>query len=174
MREFMHGRKGNLSQQEQTVIKQVSEYNPFEKFSRQKCRDLFMVMAYQDDYLSWSDLPLSDLEYDLGPASTFTDHGGCCYFSPFYSFSKINRSKSDWPMVFHDSSRWMNKAKNGESNGLGILLNAEQFNYAFYKYGSGFKLALHDHRQEQINYRTSVDHKKFYCLPIEQFSKLRI
>ena len=28
----MHGRKGNLSQEEQTVIKQVSEYNPFEKF----------------------------------------------------------------------------------------------------------------------------------------------
>ena len=66
MREFMHGRKGNLSQDEQNVIKQVSAYNPFEKFSRQKCRDLFMFMAYQDEYLSWSDLPLSDLEYDLG------------------------------------------------------------------------------------------------------------
>ena len=112
-----------------------------------------MVMAYQDEYLSWSDLPLSDLEYDLGPALDFTDHGACCYFSPFYSFSKINRSESDWPMIFHDSSRWVNKAKNGESNGLDILLNAELFNYAFHKYGAGFKLALHDHRQEQIDYR---------------------
>ena len=60
----------------------------------------------------------------------------------------MDKNASDWPMIFHDSSRWEDRAENGESNGLDIILNAEDFNYAYHKYGAGFKLALHDHRQK--------------------------
>ena len=35
---------------------------------------------------------------------------------------------------------------NGEDNGVDILLNAEQFNYAYHmSNGAGFKMALHSH-----------------------------
>ena len=105
-------------------------------------------MQYQEKYLAWSDLPLLDTEYDLGPALDITDYGACCYFSPHYSMSKINRNVSNWKMIFHQNLQDL-KAKNGESNGLDVLLHAEQFNYAFYKtHGAGFKLALHDHRDK--------------------------
>lgn len=42
-------------------------------------------------------------------------------------------------------------AINGESNGLEILLDAEQFNYAYYKAnGAGFEISLHDHRSKPM------------------------
>ena len=44
----MFGRKGNLSQEEQDIIANISNFNPFERFSRQKCRDLFIFMQYQE------------------------------------------------------------------------------------------------------------------------------
>ena len=45
--------------------------------------------------------------------------------------------------------------KNGESNGLDIILDAEQFNYGFNHQnidsnGVGFKLTLHDHRDKPM------------------------
>ena len=92
MKEFMFGRKGNLSQEEEDIINNISNYSPFEKFSRQKCRDLFLFMQYQEKYLAWSDLPLSDTEYDLGPALDITDYGACCYFSPHYREGKWHHS----------------------------------------------------------------------------------
>ena len=54
--------------------------------------------------------------------------------------------------IFHDLKA---TAKNGESNGLDIILDAEQFNYAFYhentdSNGGGFKLTLHDHRDKPM------------------------
>ena len=65
-----------------------------------------------------------------------------------YSMSKMNRNVSNWKMIFHQKLQ-DSKTKNGESNGLDLLLHAEQFNYAFYKtHGAGFKLALHDHRDK--------------------------
>ena len=46
-------------------------------------------------------------------------------------------------------------AKNGESNGLDIILDAEQFNYGFNHQnidsnGGGFKITLHDHRDKPM------------------------
>ena len=54
--------------------------------------------------------------------------------------------------IFHELKA---TAKNGESNGLDIILDAEQFNYAFYhentdSNGGGFKLTLHDHRDKPM------------------------
>ena len=151
MNEFMFGRNGNLSQDQKKIINSMKMDKPFQELSRQKCRNLFLSMKYQGQSLSWNDLPLVDTEYDLGPALDVTDYGACCYFSPFFGFEKMDRSKKDWKMAFHETSRWKGKAKNGESNGLDILLHAEQFNYAFYKvHGAGFKISLMDHRDKAM------------------------
>ena len=51
MKEFIDGRNGNKSQQEEAEIKQVNDFigpdYSFLQFSRQKCRDLFIQISYQ-------------------------------------------------------------------------------------------------------------------------------
>ena len=51
MKEFIDGRNGNKSQQEEAEIKQVNDFigpdYSFMQFSRQKCRDLFIQISYQ-------------------------------------------------------------------------------------------------------------------------------
>ena len=90
MNEFMFGRSGNLSQEQKDTINSMKMNKPFQELSRQKCRNLFLSMKYQGQSLSWNDLPLVDTEYDLGPALDVTDYGACCYFSPFFGFSKMD------------------------------------------------------------------------------------
>ena len=54
MKEFIDGRNGNKSQQEEAEIKQVNDFigpdYSFLQFSRQKCRDLFIHISYQVCY----------------------------------------------------------------------------------------------------------------------------
>ena len=62
----------------------------------------------------------------------------------------------DWPLpfeeMFHNYGKlaeydYPARAKNGESNGLMILLDVEKFNNGYYKAeGTGVKVAVHDHR----------------------------
>lgn len=48
-------------------------------------------------------------------------------------------------------------ARNGESNGMTILLDAEKFNYAFYgAHGSGFKIAIQDHRDKPVMEHSAI------------------
>ena len=51
MKEFIDGRNGNKSQQEEAEIKQVNDFigtdYSFLQFSRQKCRDLLIQISYQ-------------------------------------------------------------------------------------------------------------------------------
>ena len=51
MKEFIDGRNGNKSQQEEAEIKQVNDFigpnYSFMQFSRQKCRDLYIQISYQ-------------------------------------------------------------------------------------------------------------------------------
>ena len=62
----------------------------------------------------------------------------------------------DWPLPFVDMFLKYGKlaeydypalAKHGGSNGLMLLLDVEKFNNGYYKAeGTGFKVAVHDHR----------------------------
>ena len=51
--------------------------------------------------------------------------------------------------IYHE--RFPKGARNGEKNGLSILLDAEKFNYAYFQAGgAGFKISIQDHRDKPI------------------------
>ena len=59
----------------------------------------------------------------------------------------------DWPLPAADMYHKFVPpvTKNGELNGLTVLLDAEQFNYAYYKAkGPGFKITIDDHRHQPL------------------------
>ena len=42
-------------------------------------------------------------------------------------------------------------AQNGEANGISILFDVEQYNYAYYRAnGAGLRMSIHDHRDKPI------------------------
>ena len=65
-----------------------------------------------------------------------------CYFAPHLNMEPYNQSKSN-EETYHGLSA---DALNGEINGLDFVLDAEQFNYAFYdSNAAGFKISIHHH-----------------------------
>ena len=84
---------------------------------------------------------------ELGPFLYPTDFGACCLFTPH-----LNMEPTDWNLTFaemyHDL---VANALNGETNGLDLVLDSEQFNYAYYQANSaGFKIALHHHADKPM------------------------
>ena len=91
--------------------------------------------------LTWRDL-LKEEEYykiPFGPKYFPTDFGSCCMLIPQLDFEKLDRNITSEQIL---KRRFGIKSitKSGEINGLEILLDAEQFNYAFYSANSaGFR-----------------------------------
>ena len=117
------------------------------KHYSQNCQDLFITMGFRGNFLSWKDLDRESYEDEMfnniGPSFYPTDFGACCLFVPNLDFqaSAQNLSKEKrYHGLFAD-------AHSGRMNGLQLLLDAEQFNYAHIPLtdGIGFKLALHHH-----------------------------
>ena len=80
--------------------------------------------------LTWNEMR-SDLSYNqrgLGPHHFPTDFGGCCTFIPHIHMKPINATLT-LKEVYHGLK---SEALNGETNGLEFVLDAEQFNYAYY------------------------------------------
>ena len=78
----------------------------------------------------------------LGPIFYPTDFGSCCILVPHLYFHMHSGNKSV-AELYHELDA---TALNGEENGLHIVLNLEQFNYAFYQsQAAGFKISLHHH-----------------------------
>ena len=65
---------------------------------------------------------------EIGPHHFSTDFGACCTFIPHLHMKPIDHKKTP-EEVYHGIKA---KALNGESNGLEFVLDAEQFNYAYY------------------------------------------
>ena len=158
LEEFLVGRKSNLSQVDATNIKKIEELlkirdpkfpisKTFLEFSRQKCRDLFIHISYKDKTLAWSDL-IPDNEYELGPYLYNTDYGMCCFLAPHVNMKRFSKWSKSWAELYHHINA---EAHNGDYNGLHILLDTEQFNYAYHDAdGPGFKISLHDHRDKPM------------------------
>ena len=145
MNEFLLGRKGNLSEEHKEIVTKVKEMIgldfTFNEWSRQKCKDLFMSMNFRGKLLTWKDLPQDwQLEEDHGPYVYSTDFGACCFLAPHLNFEP-----TDWNKSFAEIYQGLEAdALNGRSNGLDLVLDAEQFNYAFYESNAaGFKISLH-------------------------------
>ena len=110
-----------------------------------------MKLHNRQCHIQGQSLHWNDFNNEVGPWVVKTDYGICCFVSPYLNMKPINWTLGDIK-IFHELN---SIAKNGESNGLDIILDAEQFNYAFYhentdSNGGGFKLTLHDHRDKPM------------------------
>ena len=125
------------------------------RYSRQECKDLFISMSFQGKFLTWRNLS-SDrwekIDWNLiGPTYCPTDFGACCTFVPHSDFEPAKKNLS-YEEKYHSLKA---DAQNGEINGLKLLLNVEQFNYATLKTLKGmdrvgFKIALHHHSERAM------------------------
>ena len=150
--EFILGRIGNLSEEHVQIVEKVKGMIgrdfTFNEWSRQKCKDLFISIRFREKTLTWRDLPKNwQLEGDLGPFVYATDFGACCYLSPH-----LNLEPTDWNKTYAETYHNLKAdALNGDSNGLDLVLDAEQFNYAYYKANAaGFKISLHHHADKPM------------------------
>ena len=144
--EFILGRMGNLSEEHKQTIDRVKQrLGPdftFNEWSRQKCKDLFISTKFREKMITWRDVPQDwqNLEGDPGPYIYATDFGACCYLCPH-----LNLDPWDWNKTYAEMYHGLEAdALNGDSNGLDLVLDAEQFNYAYYKVNApGFKISFH-------------------------------
>ena len=149
--EFILGRQGNLSQEYEDVVTRVKDmlggWWSFSDWSRQKCKDLFISMSFRGKQLTWKDLPDWWYESDLGPYQYPTDFGACCFLAPHLNLEPTNWNLT-YTQMYHDL---VADALNGETNGLDLVLDAEQFNYAYYQANAaGFKISLHHHADKPM------------------------
>ena len=120
------------------------------KVSRQSCKDLFINIRFRGQFMTWKNMPANkSLEYDFtsaGPHYYPTDFGACCIFVPHLDFQAVNQTYDEM------YSELIADAENGESNGLQLLLDAEQFNYGNLKSSDsvGFKISLHLHSDKPM------------------------
>ena len=150
--EFILGRIGNISEEHQKIVTKIKEMIghdfTFNEWSRQKCKDLFMSIKFRGKLLTWRDLPQDwKLESDLGPFVYATDFGACCYLAPH-----LNLLPTDWNKTYIEMYHGLEAdALNGGTNGLDLVLDVEQFNYAFYEANAaGFKISLHHHADKPM------------------------
>ena len=133
--EFMKGRKDNLGSEEELIINEVKDYinltngGSFVQQSRQFCNNLLMSVSFRGSKIVWN----GEHEYIYYP----TDFGSCCLLIPHH----LKPYDKDSP--YHGLRA---DALNGEANGVDIILDAEQFNYAYhYSNAGGFKISMHNH-----------------------------
>ena len=79
---------------------------------------------------------------NIGLRFVSTDFGICCMLVPHLDLSYYNKILL-YGEILHSLEA---DSLHGESNGLDVVLDAEQFNYAYLQSNApGFKLALHHH-----------------------------
>ena len=154
--EFLVGREHNLTQKEEKFVNFVKKKlgkKDFKYHSRQYCKHLFISIIFQGMNLTWKEISHESGEKrKIGPMYHPTDYGSCCLLVPHLDLKPINESITTEEM-YRDLKA---VAVNGEKNGLEIVLDAEQYNYAESRSinvkAAGFKISLHHHQDkpEQI------------------------
>ena len=140
--EFIKGREGNLSKDDEMYVNEtkdklrINEGWSFLGRSRQICRNLFISVSFRGKYRTWNQIQ----KYKFGPDGYPTDFGWCCWLVPHWH---LKRWDEGTPKAENYNDLEAN-ALHGENNGVDIVLDAEQFNYAFHHNNdAGFKIALH-------------------------------
>ena len=156
--EFIHGHDRNLSKEEEEFLDNVLlnisvGHDPlippsFLQKSSQSCKDLFISKDFRQMNLTSTRIP-DGFYYQLlslGPSTFSTDFGSCCTFVPGINLKPMSQKTVE--DLYHTLE---SKALLGQANGMNFLLNAEQFNYAYYGTNSGgFTISLHDHRDKPM------------------------
>merc|ERR1719483_670316 len=112
--EFILGRVGNLSDDNQVIVDAVQEYlgdwYSFIDISRQKCKDMYVSMRFRGKQLTWRDLPQDWWdEGNLGPYNYPTDFGACCFLAPH-----LNLDPTNWNITYEEMYHGLEAdAKNG-------------------------------------------------------------
>ena len=146
--EYIEGHSGNVPQNQEEAVaefkKSHSLHGPFFKQSSQSCENLLMSVNFRGKHYSWKNYTrYYGNEFDYP-----TDFGFCCFFVPHLFFEPLNTTNASYGELFLGLNA---TARNGEKNGLDIVLNAEQFNYAgLFQNSAGFKIALHNHLDRPI------------------------
>ena len=127
--EFIKGHGRNLTEVEEKTIDEIKArldldwHESFLSRSSQDCNNLYSSISFRGMKLSWKSINGIS---GSGPYHFPTDFGSCCYFAPHLNMKPTNKSIEE---KYHGL---IADALNGEINGLNIVLDAEQFNYAFY------------------------------------------
>ena len=144
--EFIQGRDGNLSQADELFVNEIKEAlgidNSFLFRSMQLCTNMFISITFRGMNLTWNQLPPE--EGIIGPTYYPTDFGSCCYLVPHLDLRPDSEFENmTFKELYHDLKA---DTLNGETNGVDIVIDAEQFNYAYHHSNSaGFKIAMHHH-----------------------------
>ena len=125
----------------------------FYKRSSQLCKDMFIFTHYRGMGVNWKKTPWKgvpdsdDKGWHFGPVYYPTDFGACCHLAPHLHLNP-NLENKTYEELYRDVKA---DAFNGRQNGLKIILDAEQFNYADQKNdAAGFQIAMHHHRDKPM------------------------
>ena len=153
MNEFIKGRQGNLSKVDEVFVNEIKEQLSFDEgytfldWSMQSCKNIFISISFRGKKLTWNQLPSKGGTF--GPLTYPTDFGSCCllvphlHLTPYSDFENMTLYE-----IYHELKA---DTLNGEDNGLDLVIDAEQFNYAYHQSNAaGFKVSLHDHRDLPI------------------------
>ena len=149
LNEFIFGLEENASQDHENIVEQYrfmfqdTGLGSFSKATFQDCNDLFISINFQSKNYTWK-----NVKGVTGPLYYPTDYGVCCTFVPHLYFEPFNVENTTYEDLYHNLKA---NALHGEQNGLEIVLDAEQFNYAYHRSNSaGFKVALHHHSDKPM------------------------
>ena len=140
--EFFLGRVGNLSDEHQLFVDDVSQIlGNFTDSSHQRCNDMFIGMKFRGKELTWR------FEEYFVPYLYPTDFGACCFFTPHFLLEQYDPNKTI-AELYHGLKA---DSKNGASNGFDLVLDVEQWNYAYYDAdAAGFQISLHHHADKPM------------------------
>ena len=71
--------------------------------------------------------------FQIGPVTIGTDYGVCCLFVPQIFFDEVPENVTE-AQKYHDLVE--KGSKNGEHNGLSILLDIENYNFGYHRVGT--------------------------------------
>ena len=162
-REFMTGEEGNRTEENQksfneTQKKMVEKYGwneakPFWEISSHNCSNMVLKATWKSKY--------EVKFYDAYKSST--DYGACCLITPFLDFE--NPETKDVHPSNYTGTDFINTprgvTRNGIENGLKVILDVEDYEYAYSSFdGNGFLAEVGDARDKAY-----INQNGFYIAP---------
>ena len=149
--EYLDGREQDLNPDDEERLKDVKvkmdaekdEYGRIEYY--QSCKDQYLSVEYKGKVLNWNEVDFYDL--NKGAQWFGLDFGACCSFVPHLNID--NSYENDTFLEKYHETDFT--AMHGEDNGVKILFDIEQWNYAHINgRASGLKVSLSDPRSKPM------------------------
>ena len=152
-KEFLTGIKENRSEEYQRILTETqnkmgekygwTKAKPFWEISSQNCSDMVLEATWKNKYVSRF--------YDAYKSST--DYGACCLITPYLDFE--NPATKDVHPSNYTGYDFINiprgTTRNGIKNGLKVILDVENYDYAFFERGAkGFRAVVGDARDKAV------------------------